>query len=350
MQPVMKEAPALPDINVPCAASSWRDSAARFQTPNLWRSWWQILTGPVAYVVMCCLAYISLGISVWLAAGMMLIAAGFSVRMFIVFHDCTHGSFFRSRRANEIVGFVTGVLSFTPFQHWRRQHKIHHATAGDLDRRGVGDIWTLTVAEYRNASRWTRLGYRIFRNPVVMLLVGPSVIFLVRHRFSSKGVGRRERRSVAWTNVALLGIVALMSAIVGLKGYLLVQLPIFVMAGAAGVWLFYVQHDFEDTWWQNREKWDFERQALEGSSFYKLPLVLQWFSGNIGFHHVHHLNPRIPNYHLPRCHRENEIFQSVKPLRFWASLRCAGLSLWDEEARKLVPFSHLRSIGRGLAA
>ncbi|MDH3285954.1 MAG: fatty acid desaturase [Acidobacteriota bacterium] len=327
----------------PTGESSWQRIVAKYHVSNHWLSSLQLLTGPVAYVLTCYVAYLISRVSIWLALAVMVLAAGFYVRSFIVFHDCAHGSFFRSSRANTIVGFITGVLAFTPFQHWRREHSIHHATAGDLDRRGVGDVWTLTVGEYQQASRWVRLSYRLVRNPFLMLLVGPAYQFLVKHRFSSRHDGRRERRSVLWTNLTLAGIVTLASLTVGIKAYLLIQLPVFLIGGAAGIWLFYVQHEFEDTWWERNDEWDYVRQALDGSSFYKLPLVLQWFTGNIGFHHVHHLSPRIPNYHLPRCHRENSMLQQVKPLTLWASLKCARLHLWDEEQCKLVPFRTLRS-------
>ena len=210
-------------------------------------------------------------------------------------------------------GFITGVLTFTPYYHWRWEHAIHHATSGDLDRRGMGDIWTLTVQEYLESSRWKRFAYRLARNPVVLFVIAPLFVFLVRHRFPKAKASRRERHSVYWTNLAILGMAAGLSWIFGLKAYLLIQLTVLVVAGSAGVWLFYVQHQFEGVYWERGEEWDYTAAALQGSSFYKLPKVLQWFSGNIGFHHIHHLSSRIPNYNLEKCHKADPLFQTVKP-------------------------------------
>ncbi len=229
-----------------------------------------------------------------------ILAGGFLVRIFIIFHDCGHGSFFQSRRANDILGFVTGVLTFTPYYHWRWQHALHHASSGDLDRRGMGDVWTLTLREYLEASRWKRFAYRVARNPLVLFTLGPLFLLMV-HRFCSPNAGRRERNSVHLTNLALLAVAIGLSLLFGVKAYLLLQLGVLLAAGIAGVWLFYVQHQFEGVYWERSQEWDYATAALQGSSFYKLPKVLQWFSGNIGFHHIHHLSPRIPNYHLEKC-------------------------------------------------
>lgn len=257
---------------------------------------------------------------------------------------CGHGSFFKSRLANTITGSIAGVLTFTPYYHWRWEHSRHHATAGDLDRRGTGDIWTMTVQEYLESSRWKRFAYRLARNPIVLFVIAPVFLFLVRQRVPSPAASRRERRSVWWMNVTILGMAAALSRIFGIVPYLLIQLTVLMVAGAAGVWLFYVQHQFEDAYWERGEDWDYTAAALQGSSFYKLPSILQWFSGNIGYHHVHHLSARIPNYNLERCHKSHSLFQEVKPITLLSSLNSLTFRLWDERLRKLVGFRHLRKL------
>ncbi|MBI4915931.1 MAG: fatty acid desaturase [Acidobacteria bacterium] len=284
------------------------------------------------------LAYRFLDVSYWLTLATGVLAAGFLVRIFIIFHDCGHGSFFRARWANDVVGYVTGILTLTPYHDWRHEHALHHATAGDLDRRGRGDVWTLTVREYREASRWKRFGYRLYRNPLVLFGVGPLFVFLFRQRVPRPGSGLRERLSVHLTNLALALILLLAAVTVGLKAVLLVHLPIMAVAGAAGVWLFYVQHQYENVYWERGGQRDYVAAALQGSSLYQLPRVLQWFTGNIGFHHIHHLSPRIPNYRLERCHKEQPVFQQVNRITLLSSLRSLGLRLYDEQARRLVSF------------
>jgi omega-6 fatty acid desaturase (delta-12 desaturase) len=288
----------------------------------------------------------TLSMSYWITLALAVVASGFLVRVFIIFHDCGHGSFFRSRRANRLAEFVTGVLTFTPYRHWRHKHALHHATSGDLDRRGDGEIWTLTVQEYLEASRWKRLAYRLARNPFVLFGVAPLYVFLVQERFPSRTFGKRERRGVHWTNAALLAIVTVMSLTIGIKAYLLIQLPVAMFAATAGVWLFYVQHQFEDVQWKRRGEWDYAEAALHGSSYYELPRILQWFTGNIGFHHIHHLSPAIPNYNLESCHRENPEFQEVKAVTLWSSMKAFSFRLWDEQQQRLVSFGQLRTIRR----
>jgi omega-6 fatty acid desaturase (delta-12 desaturase) len=280
--------------------------------------------------------YFSLSVSYWLTIALAIPAAGFVVRIFIIFHDCGHGSFFSSRRANNILGFISGLVTFAPYYHWNHKHAMHHASSGDLDRRGIGDVWTLTVREYEVLSKWERLKYRLFRNPLVMFLIGPVYMFLINNRFVNGKANARERFYVYWTNLGIVVMAIIASVVIGLKAYLLIQLPIIIIAGTAGVWLFYVQHQFEGVYWARHENWDFQHAALQGSSFYRLPKVLQWFSGNIGFHHVHHLSSRIPNYYLESCHEALPEFQNVKPLTLWASFKCMKYRLWDEENNKLV--------------
>ena len=325
-------------------AIAWKDAVARFQKPALWRGIWQIVNSVGTYALLWYLMYLSLPVSPWLTAGLAILAAAFLVRVFIIFHDCGHGSFFASRKANDIVGIVTGVLTFTPYRHWRWEHALHHATSGDLDHRGVGDMWTMTVQEYLDATRWKRFCYRMARNPVVFLVLAPTLLLLIWQRIPTRKAGRRERRSVHWTNLGILVMAAGLGWLFGIKTYLLIQLTITIVSGAAGVWLFYVQHQFEGVYWERDEEWDFASAALRGSSFYKLPRVLQWFSGNIGFHHIHHLSPRIPNYHLESCHHADPLFQTVKPVTLWSSARSFTFRLWDEKQRRLVSFGHLRTV------
>ena len=326
--------------------SSWKRAVARHQEPTLRESSWQIINSLVPYLSLCGLMFWTLHISYWLTLALAVAAAGFMVRIFIIFHDCGHGSFFRSPHANNFWGFVTGVLMFTPYHQWRHKHALHHATSGDLDRRGTGDIWTLTVQEYAEAPRWKRIAYRLFRNPLVLFVIAPLYLFLIHQRFPSRGVGKQERLGVHWTNGALLAIAVLMSLTVGIKAYLMIQLPVMAITGTAGLWLFYVQHQFEGVYWQRRKDWGFAEAALNGSSFYKLPRILQWFSGNIGFHHVHHLSPRIPNYNLERCHQADPLFQSVKTITLLSSLRSFTYRLWDEQRGELTGYRRLRELRR----
>jgi len=286
--------------------------------------------------------YYTVQVSWWLTVSLAILSGAFLVRAFIIFHDCGHGSFFKSRRANNLWGFICGLLAFTPFYHWRWEHSLHHATSGDLDRRGVGDLWTMTVQEYLESSRGRRFAYRLARNPFILFVLAPLYVFLVRHRIPKANANRRERRSVYWMNLAILAMASVMVAIFGLKNYLIIQFTALMVAGAAGFWLFYVQHQFEGVYWERRNDWDYAAAALQGSSFYKLPRVLQWFSGNIGFHHIHHLSPRIPNYNLERCHRANVLFQSVKPVTLLSSFKSLTFRLWDEQRRRLVSFRHAR--------
>jgi len=322
----------------------WRQVVTKYQNPDLRRSLWQFANSVVPYFMLGYLMYRSLAVSYWLTLALAVPASGFMVRLFIIFHDCGHGSFFKSQKANDVLGIITGIITFTPYYQWRHAHAIHHATSGDLDRRGVGDVWTLTVEEYLASPKWKRFAYRFYRFPLVTFGIGPTFMFLIAHRLVDRGVGRRERFSVYWTDLALLGIALLMHFTIGLRAYILIQLPIMVIGGAAGVWLFYVQHQFEGIRWERHEKWDYVAAALQGSSFYKLPKVLQWFSGNIGFHHIHHLSPRIPNYNLEKCHTSEPLFQNIKPVTLRSSLKSLTFRLWDEQQRKLVGFGGLKRL------
>ena len=329
----------------PATKTDLQEYVKKYQPPDIRRSIWQIANSVIPYFVVWYLMYSSLSVSYWLTLLLALLASGLTMRIFIILHDCGHGSFFKSASANHVVGTICGILTQTPYFQWTRVHAIHHSSSGDLGRRGVGDVTTLTVKEYLALSFWERAQYRFYRNMLVMLLIGPNYLFIWTHRFVGKHSGRRERNNVYLTNAALFTIWAILCLTVGVKAFLLIMIPINVIAGAAGVWLFYIQHQFENTYWQQPANWDYATAAILGSSYYKLPKVLQWFSGNIGFHHIHHLSPKIPNYRLERCHNEMLLFKQVTVMRFWESLKSASLKLWDEEQQRLVGFRHLRSPG-----
>ncbi|RPJ72769.1 MAG: fatty acid desaturase, partial [Acidobacteria bacterium] len=248
-----------------------------------------------------------------------------------------------SRRANRVVGYAAGLLTLTPFDKWQRSHAEHHATAGDLDRRGAGDVWTLTVSEYLAAPRRTRLFYRVFRNPFVMLGLGPGLLFVLGNRWPPSGGTSRERFSVHFTNVGIAAALVVAHLTIGLPTFLLIEMPTLVLAATAGVWLFYVQHQFEDAYWARRPAWQPVQAALEGSSYYKLPLVLQWITGNIGLHHVHHVQPRIPFYNLPRCQAAVPAFRDVPPLTLRRSLQSLRLRLVDESRQRMVGWAELKA-------
>jgi omega-6 fatty acid desaturase (delta-12 desaturase) len=323
-------------------AHKWKSIVSEYEKPNFWRASFQLLNTLGTYAVLWFLIYKSLFISVWIVIPLVILAGGLLVRVFIIFHDCGHGSFFKSDTANRFWGFISGLLTFTPYYHWRWEHSVHHASSGHLDRRGKGDIWTMTVQEYLASSRWKRLSYRVARNPFVLFVLAPLYVFLVRQRFALPDANQRAKASVWVMNLAILGMALGMIAIFGLGHWLAIQLSVLAIAGTSGVWLFYVQHQFEDTYWEGADEWDYTDAAMEGSSFYKLPKVLQWFTGNIGYHHIHHLSHRIPNYNLERCHRSHEMFQSVEPLTLLSSLRTLNLRLWDEASAKLISFGQLR--------
>jgi omega-6 fatty acid desaturase (delta-12 desaturase) len=286
--------------------------------------------------------YWSLSVSYWLTVPLAMLAGGFLVRVFIIFHDCGHGSFFKSQKANDAFGVITGILTLTPYYYWRHDHAIHHASASDLDRRGIGDVLTLTVEEYMAMPWYKKVGYRIMRNPYILFTVGSLGVFVLGNRFWRKGIIGRERASVIWTNLALAAITAVLWFFIGWKAILLVDLPIRFISCSVGVWLFYVQHNFDGAYWQRHDKWEYFKAALQGSSFYKLPKVLQWFTGNIGFHHIHHLSPKIPNYRLEQAFKENVVFQ-IRPVTVWISLKSLTYRLWDEQKHKLVGFNVLRN-------
>lgn len=321
---------------------NWKSMVRPFQTPDTKKSAWQVVNTFVPFFVLWIAMYFSLQVGYWLTLLLALPTAGLLVRIFIIQHDCGHGSFFKSRQANDRLGAVCGVFTLTPYYQWRKSHAVHHATAGNLARRDVHDVYTMTVQEYNAAPLAAKIRYRLYRNPVTLFLVLPLALFMVLYRFPGPLSRRKERLNVLWNDLALVLIVALVSLVIGFRPFLLVHLPLVVIASMVGTWLFFVQHQFEDTYWAGGEEWDYATAALQGSSFYKLPKVLQWFTGNIGFHHIHHLSPRIPNYRLEECHAQNPALQNVSTLTLASSLRTTFLSLWDEEGKKLVSFRTAR--------
>jgi omega-6 fatty acid desaturase (delta-12 desaturase) len=328
------------------AKLAWKQAIAKYQEPSLPRASWQIMNSFGPYVAAWVLMYFTTAISWWITIPIAVLASGFLVRIFIIFHDCGHGSYFASKRANDVTGFIAGLLTFTPYFQWRWDHAIHHGTSGHLDKRGTGDIWTMTVQEYLDSSRWKRFLYRASRNPFVLFIVAPLFIFVLWQRIPPPNTNARERRSVWWMNLAIVGQLVVMSWIFGIGTYLAIQLTVTLVSGAMGIWLFYVQHQFDGVYWERGDNWNYTDAALQGSSFYKLPKILQWFSGNIGFHHIHHLNPRIPNYNLERCHEADPTFQQVKPLTLTNSLKSLGYRFWDEKAKRLIGNRQMRQIRR----
>ncbi|GIK56431.1 MAG: fatty acid desaturase [Chloroflexi bacterium] len=337
-----------PKIQSEQTLRNWQKIVARYQVPDTRRSVWQIVNTLVPYFIVWALMIVALNVSFWLTIPLIILAGLLAVRIFIIFHDCGHGSFFESRRANEIVGFITGTLVFTAYYAWRHEHAIHHASSGDLDRRGHGDVWMMTVSEYQVASPGQRLVYRVYRNPLFMFMIGPLIMFLILNRYPVKARRLREVRSIYYTDLALVGIFIGMSFLIGFWNFVILQLLLLLVASSIGVWLFYVQHQYEGVYWQRHNEWNYAEAAIQGSSFYELPKVLQWFSGSIGYHHIHHLSPRIPNYNLQACHDENPPFQ-ITPITLRQSFRCVRYRLWDEKNYRLIGFGDLRQMQPGPA-
>ncbi|WP_394231954.1 fatty acid desaturase [Niallia oryzisoli] len=319
---------------------------APYEKSTTKESVWQLMNTIVPFIALWYLAYISLSVSYWLALIPIVIAAGFLVRIFIIFHDCTHYSFFKSRRLNRIVGTAMGVITLFPFEKWGREHSIHHATSGNLDKRGVGDIWTLTIDEYMKAPLRTKIGYRFYRNPIVMLGLGPIFQFLLKNRFNRKDAKMKERLNTYLTNILLVVIVGLLVWALGWQSFLLVQGSVFLLAGSAGIWLFYIQHTFEDSYFEVDKEWEYVKAAVEGSSYYKLPKVIQFLTGNIGFHHVHHLSPRVPNYKLEKAHEHTPPLQNVPTITLATSLKSLRFRLWDEKNKTFVSFRDVKRLAK----
>jgi omega-6 fatty acid desaturase (delta-12 desaturase) len=321
---------------------SLKKQIAPFEQSTTKQSIWQIINTLGPFIILWYLAYISLSVSYWLALIPAVFAAGFLTRIFIIFHDCTHHSFFKDRRANRIVGTIMGVLTLFPFDQWGHEHSVHHATSGNLDKRGTGDIWTLTVDEYLAAPFKLRFAYRFYRNPLVMFGLGPIYVFLLKNRFNRKGARKKEKNNTYLTNALIVVFAALLCLAVGWQSFLLVQGSIFMISGSIGIWLFYVQHTFEDSYFEENEEWEYVLAAVEGSSFYKLPKLMQFLTGNIGYHHVHHLSPRVPNYKLEMAHNNTQPLENVPTITLATSLRSLGFRLWDEESKNFVGFKDIK--------
>ncbi|MFJ5965253.1 MULTISPECIES: fatty acid desaturase [unclassified Bacillus (in: firmicutes)] len=319
-----------------------RKQVGQFSGADTKKSIMQLINTFVPFFALWFLAYYSLNISYLLTLIFSIFAAGFLVRVFIIFHDCCHQSFFKQKQLNHLFGFLTGVLTLFPYLQWQRSHSIHHATSSNLDKRGTGDIWLLTVKEYEEASVWTKIRYRLYRNPFVMFILGPIFAFLIQNRFNVKSARTKERWNTYLTNVTIVLLAVATWFLFGWQGLLLVQGPIFLISGSIGVWLFYVQHTFEDSYFEADEHWNYVQAAVEGSSFYKLPKLLQWLTGNIGYHHVHHLSPRVPNYKLEHAHEESEPLKNVPTITLKTSIASIKFRLWDEELKTFVTFKEAR--------
>ena len=323
---------------------NWGKIAATYTRPSWRRTIIQLLDSGVPFVALWILAYQSLAVGYWLTLLLGIAGGGFLVRLFIIQHDCGHGSFSPSQRFNNALGRVIGVLTVTPYSYWRRIHSIHHATTGDLDNRICGDISTITVREYLARGTWGRLGYRIFRNPILLFGIGPPYQFLIKHRFPYEGLPAPKGpglRSALGTDLALLAVLAVLHPLIGWKAALMVHVPMVMTAAVVGVWFFYVQHNFEQTYWRRHDEWSYSVGALEGSSYYALPKWLQWISGNIGIHHVHHLRTRIPNYRLQEMLDDYPELGRMNRLTLLPSFRCALLALWDEDRGQMISFREL---------
>ena len=323
--------------------SDWRKVVARYQGSHVGRSLFQLVTTLGLLVVTLVAMHRMLHVETWVTIVLILPAAGFIIRTFIIMHDCSHGSFLPWPKVNDAVGFLTGVLTLTPYSQWRREHALHHSSSGDLDRRGNGDVTTITVREYLALSTWGRFRYRLFRNPAVLLGLGP-LHMMVLQRFRSRGIatGTKQLWNVWMTNIAIGGLIATLIIATSAQSLLIIYLPAYYLATMAGVWLFYVQHQFEDAYWESHENWDYATAAVQGSSHLRLPRVLQWFTGSIGLHHVHHLGPRIPNYMLQRAHDENAIFHAAPVMTIRKGVRALMLTLYDEQERQMIRFKDLR--------
>ncbi|WP_132745833.1 fatty acid desaturase [Scopulibacillus darangshiensis] len=319
-----------------------KKNVAPFESSDIISSIKQLINTLLPFFGLWFLAYQSLAVSIWLTLALSICASGFVIRIFIIFHDCTHLAFFKNKKANRILGTITGIITLFPFEKWKREHAIHHATSGNLDKRGTGDIWVMTVDEYVAASFWGRLSYQLYRHPIVMFGLGPLYLYLIVNRFNRKGAKRKERLNTYLINASIVSIYGLLIWLVGWQAFLVIQLPILLIAGALGIWLFYVQHQFEDSYFENEDEWDFVKAAVDGSSYYKLPKILQWVTGSIGYHHVHHLSPRVPNYNLEKAHDMTPPLQHVTTITLSTSLKSIRFRLYDEESRSFVSFQEVK--------
>ncbi|WP_424767936.1 fatty acid desaturase [Paenibacillus sp. sgz302251] len=319
-----------------------KKEVAPFEKTDLKSSIRQMINTLIPLVLLWYAAYYSLSVSIWLTLALGMVTSGFVIRTFIIFHDCCHGSFFKRKKANDIVGTITGVLTLVPYMQWKNTHAIHHATSSNLDKRGVGDLWILTVDEYKSASFVKRMAYRVYRNPLVMFGIGPIAVFLLQYRFNRKGARRKEKLNTYLTNALIVGLYALLIWAIGWQAFVIVQGPIFFVSGLLGIWLFYVQHQFEDSYFESEDEWSYVKAAVDGSSYYKLPKVLQWITGNIGYHHVHHLSPKVPNYYLEEAHNSTPPLHKATTITIKESLASLNFHLWDETDKKFISFRAMK--------
>ena len=339
-----------PDEGVNSDGSLWAHRVSHYRTPRTSRALAELCVTAVPFALSWYAAYRAFDAGhVWLYLLLLVSTACFLVRLFLIQHDCGHQAFFADRTANDWTGRLIGTLTITAYAHWRHAHSIHHATSGNLGRRGVGDIDTLTVAEYEARTRWTRLRYRLYRNPLIMFGIGPFFIFVVQNRLPAgfMRIGWRPWLSTMGTNLVIALWVVLLVHFIGLGAFLAIQVPVMLLSATAGAWLFYVQHQFETTYWAEEAQWNGRAAALGGSSYYDLPPILRWFTANIGVHHVHHLSSRIPFYRLPDVLRDYPELRATGRLTLWQSLRCVRLALWDENERRMISFGDLRRRLRG---
>lgn len=325
----------------PPSSADWMQLISVYNQPDAVKSWWQIINSVVPYILLWVAMYYSLSVSYLLTLFLSVFAAGFLVRIFIIFHDCGHGSFFKSEKLSRWVGIFLGILVFSPYHRWHHDHREHHMTVGNLDKRGVGDVKTLTVEEYNSLPMRKKREYRLYRHPLFLLVFIPVILFVLLFRTTKSYMTTRQRLYVHLTTLAIIVLNGTLIIVMGFSSWLKIQIPVIFLASMAGVWLFYVQHQYSDVIWKRSKDWNYRDIALQGSSFYKLPRILQWFSGNIGFHHIHHLGPRIPNYNLEKCHYEHNEIWKVKPLSLRESFGSLRLRLWDEQNQRLISFSEM---------
>ncbi|OCT13616.1 fatty acid desaturase [Paenibacillus pectinilyticus] len=323
-----------------------KKQVAPYEKSNTRASIKQLINTLGPLIVLWFAAYLSLSVSYWLTLPITILASGFVIRTFIIFHDCCHQSFFKNRKANDILGTITGILTLFPYQQWKNSHSIHHATSSNLEKRGTGDMWVLTVDEYATSSFWVRAAYRFYRNPFVMFGLGPIALFLITNRFNTKGAKRKERMSTYLTNVSILAVYGLLIWAIGWQSFVLIQAPLMFAAGLMGIWLFYVQHQFEDSYFENEDEWSYVKAAVDGSSYYKLPKLLQWITGNIGFHHVHHLSPKVPNYNLEKAHNATPPLQKATTITLSTSLKSLRFRLWDERNKTFVGYTNKKVLSK----
>jgi omega-6 fatty acid desaturase (delta-12 desaturase) len=318
----------------------WLKKLKRYQQPNIKKATIELFTSLLPFMGLLAGMIIMLiyGLPYWSIIPIIPITAGFMVRSFIIFHDCGHNSFFKSNRANTIWGHILGVFTFTTYQDWKRGHNIHHGSVGNIDNRRGGDIWTVTAEEYKNMNLLNKIIYRVFRNPLFLFIIAPPALFIILNRFPNKTSTKKSIPSFIITNLLIIGIILAFIFTIGVKYYLIVYLPVVFIGTIAGVWLFYIQHQFKDVYWYDEDEWDLVKASFNSSSYYKLPAVLRWFTGNIGFHHIHHLNPRIPEYNLKQCYDNVSEVQQVKPVTLLDSLKSLFLRLWDDRAKQLISF------------